>query len=58
MKKLVLLSAVLFALVGCEQKQTPSQAPAAPAAAPAPAAPDAGAQQPGTPSDPAKIDKK
>jgi len=56
MKKLVFLSAVLFMLMGCEQKQTPSQAPAAPAAAPA--APDAGAQQPGTPSDPAKVDKK
>ncbi len=44
MKKIVLLSAMLLALVGCEQKQTPPPAPAAPAAAPAPAAPDAGAQ--------------
>ena len=47
MKKLVLLSAVLFALAGCEQKQTPP--PAAPAAAPA--APDAGTQ-PGGPAAP------
>jgi len=56
-----LLSAVLFALVGCQQKKTPSQAPAAPAAAP-----DAGGQRqgsgssmPGMPgSDAEKIDKK
>jgi hypothetical protein len=56
-----LLSAVLFALVGCQQKKTPSQAPAAPAAAP-----DAGGQQqgsgssmPGMPgSDAVKVDKK
>ena len=59
MKKLILLSAMLFALVGCEQKQTP---PPAPVAAPAPAAPDAGAQ-PGTGSatpgsDATKQDKK
>lgn len=50
MKKLALLSSVLFvlsvALLGCEQKQTPAQAPAAPAAT-APANPETPATTPG-----------
>jgi len=52
MKKILIISAVFAALVGCQQKEAPkapaaapadaaAPAPAAPAAAPAPAAPAA-----------------
>lgn len=58
MKKVVFLSAVLFALIGCQQKEA-AQEPAAPAAAPAapatPAAPEAPAAAPAAP---AETDKK
>jgi len=54
MKKALFISAILAALIGCQQKQAPAPAaaPAAPAAAPAdgaaPAAAPAGDQKPAT----------
>lgn len=53
MKKAVFASALLLALIGCQQKtQEPAAAPAAPAAAPAaPAAPEAPAAAPAAPAE-------
>jgi hypothetical protein len=56
MKKILVLSAVLAALIGCQQKQAP--APAAAPAAPAAEAPAAAPAAPAAaPAEPAK-DKK
>lgn len=59
MKKIVILSAVLVALIGCQQKQAPKQeaAPAAPAAAPAAPVTQAPAPAP-APADQKPAEKK
>jgi len=58
MKKIVFLSALLFALIGCQQKQAPKQETAPAPAAGTPAAPTTAAPAPAPSAPAAPAEKK
>lgn len=62
MKKVIFASAVVLALIGCQQKQPATTTDVAPAAAPAapatPAAPEAPAAAPAPAAPAGQVDKK